>query len=260
MSPGRARSLPPIAEFFGTGEALIEPSRTLRHKPRIPSRCVLSFFGEVHRKLESAKVLRRLTSLGTEMGPHPVFVLESGGEPLAVTHPGLGAPYSAGVLEELIGLGGRKFIACGSCGVLDPAIACGQMIVPTAALRDEGTSYSYQPRGRVSRPHRSAVAAIRRACRTRGIEPLQGSTWTTDAVYRETKRKIRARRDEGCLCVEMEAAALFAVASFRKVVFGQILYAGDDVSGERWDHRGFNRKLDTRESLFWLAVEACRRL
>jgi uridine phosphorylase len=82
-------------------------------------------------------------------------------------------------------------------------------------------------------------------------------TWTTDAIYRETRGKIEARRDEGCACVEMEAAAFFAVARFRGVHFGQILYAGDDCSGEMWDSRKWQSHQSIRERLFWLAAEAC---
>jgi uridine phosphorylase len=82
-------------------------------------------------------------------------------------------------------------------------------------------------------------------------------TWTTDAIYRETPGKIAARRDEGCACVEMEAAAFFAVARFRGVRFAQILYAGDDCSGAIWDARQWDARQPVRERLFWLAVEAC---
>ncbi len=57
-----------------------------------------------------------------------------------------------------------------------------------------------------------------------------------------------------------EAAAFFAVAEFRGVVFGQILYGGDDVSGTEWDHRNWNKRTRTREDLFWLAAEACLKL
>lgn len=56
----------------------------------------------------------------------------------------------------------------------------------------------------------------------------------------------------------MEAAAFFAVAKFRGVEFAQILYAGDDLSGE-WDHRNWTRH-QVREHLFQLAAEACLRL
>jgi uridine phosphorylase len=79
-------------------------------------------------------------------------------------------------------------------------------------------------------------------------------------VYRETREVIGRRRSEGCRAVEMEAAAFFAVARFRRVVLGQILYAGDDVGGETWRHRDWHRQVEVRSALLDLAVEACRRL
>ena len=84
-----------------------------------------------------------------------------------------------------------------------------------------------------------------------------GKTWTTDAFFRETAGKVQMRRAEGCLTVEMEAAAFFAVAQFRGVTFAQLLYGGDDVSSEVWDHRDYASRLTVREKLFWLAAEAC---
>jgi hypothetical protein len=58
----------------------------------------------------------------------------------------------------------------------------------------------------------------------------------------------------------MEAAGLMAVAQYRGVVFGQVVYGGDDLSGEQWDHRGWQSRKEVRESLFWLSVEACLEL
>jgi uridine phosphorylase len=86
---------------------------------------------------------------------------------------------------------------------------------------------------------------------------LLGKTWTTDGVYRETPSKIALRKAEGCLTVEMEAAALFAVAQFRQVALGQILYGGDDVSGLTWDRREAFDRTAVREKLLQLAAEAC---
>ena len=77
------------------------------------------------------------------------------------------------------------------------------------------------------------------------------------SFYRETAARIARRRAEGCLTVEMEAAAFFAVAQFRGVTFGQLLYGGDDVSGEAWDSRAWQSRVSIRERLFWLAAEAC---
>ena len=81
-----------------------------------------------------------------------------------------------------------------------------------------------------------------------------GKTWTTDAFYRETPDQI-ARREPRAACVEMEAAAFCAVAQFRDVPFGQLLYGGDDVSGVTWDGRGWNRRWSVREKLTQLAAE-----
>ncbi len=55
----------------------------------------------------------------------------------------------------------------------------------------------------------------------------------------------------------MEAAAFFAVAQFRGVVFAQMLYGDDDVSGNEWDSRRWQSRASIREKLFWLAAEAC---
>jgi uridine phosphorylase len=133
----------------------------------------------------------------------------------------------------------------------------GHLIVPTSAVRDEGTSYHYLPPGREVDASPEAVAAIERVLQDRGRRYLLSKTWTTDAFYRETPAKVQLRKSEGCLTVEMEAAAFFAVAQFRRVPFAQILYGGDDVSGNEWDHRGWHERASVREVLFWLAAEAC---
>lgn len=255
----RKRDLP-ILEHPGDGAALIEPRTIYAGKDRVPDRCVLCFFREVIQRGVAAGDLELLTRLPGEGEPIPVYRLERGGEPVTVAWPGVGAPFAASTLEELIALGGRRFICAGGAGVLDGSIPVGRVVVPTAALRAEGTSYHYQRRGRFSRPHPLAVRAIKQACRAAGVETRTGATWTTDGVYRETPEMIRRRRAEGCLTVEMEAAAFFAVARFREVVLGQVLYAGDDVSGERWDHRQWIEQAEARRLLFDLAVSACRRI
>jgi len=85
-------------------------------------------------------------------------------------------------------------------------------------------------------------------------------TWTTDAIYRETKGKRDARMAEGCDVVEMEAAALFAVAQFREVILGQVAYGGDLVVPEGWDFRNWVSRKDVRRRLFDVAVRAARLL
>jgi len=71
------------------------------------------------------------------------------------------------------------------------------------------------------------------------------------------RRENSKKEKEGCLVVDMEAAGMMAVAQFRQVVYGQILYAGDDLSSVEWDNRGWQSRVDIRESLFWLCADAC---
>ncbi len=246
----------PILEFDPTPEALIEPGRLI--KPiDIAEHCVVCFFQDVIDKLILEGRAKVVATQRSEIGPHPIYEIEMDGKRLAVFHPGVGAPLAAGLLEEVIALGCRKFVACGGCGVLDRAIAVGHILVPTSALRDEGTSYHYLPPGREVSASPEAIAAIERALQANRCEYLLCKTWTTDAFFRETRSIIEQRKAEGCLTVEMEAAAFFAVAQFRRVLFGQLLYGGDDISGDAWDSRGWVERVSIRERLFWLAAEAC---
>ncbi len=246
----------PIFEYDPAGEAVIEPRRLFRPID-MPEHCVACFFQEVIDTLCRDHGARVIAVPRSEMGPHPVYELAVEDRRLAVFHPGVGAPLAAGLLEEVIALGGRKFIACGGAGVLDRDIAVGHLIVPVSAVRDEGTSYHYLPPSREVEASPAGVAAIEETLKAHGYPYILAKTWTTDAFYRETPAKVQRRRAEGCLTVEMEAAAFFAVARFRGVIFAQILYGGDDVSGEEWDARDWHRRKSIRERLFWLAAEAC---
>jgi uridine phosphorylase len=251
----------PILEFDSARAAIIEPHKI---HPRIdlPDACVMCFFNEVIAQVDASLTIKTdiVHHIGSEIGKVPIYVVDYEGQPCTVVHPGVGAPLSAAFLEEVIALGCRKFIACGGAGVLDSSLAVGQVVVPTSAIRDEGTSYHYLPASREVAPSPAAVAAIEATLQANEVPYVMGKTWTTDAIYRETPTKIQRRRDEGCLTVEMEAAAFFAVAQFRGVTFAQILYGGDDVGGAEWDSRHWARQISTREKLFWLAVEAALRL
>jgi len=247
----------PILEYDSSRVAIIEPARVHR-RIDIPEHCVPCFFRDVIAQLV-ARGARELARGDSEAGEYAFYKLNYRGRPLAVFHPLAGAPIAAARLERAIALGARKFVACGGAGALDGGLAVGHIVVPRAAVRDEGTSYHYLPAAREVEPSPSALAAIEETLRSHRHEYVMAKTWTTDAVYRETAAKIRRRRAEGCVTVEMEAAAFFAVARFRGVEFGQILYAADDVSGANWDHRDWTRH-QARERIFHLAAEACLRL
>jgi uridine phosphorylase len=249
----------PILEFDPARRAVIEPSEQIRPSD-VPEHCVPCFFGDVIDDLVAAGAAREVACMRSEMGRHPIYEIESQGRMVAVFQPGISAAFAAAMLDEAIAHGCRKFIACGAAGVLDGHIEAGHIIVPVSALRDEGASYHYVAPSREVAAHPDAVAAIETVLARHDRPYIKGKTWTTDGFYRETPDKIAGRREEGCITVEMEAAAFFAVAEFRGVPLAQMLYGGDDVSGEEWDHRRWHKRRATREDLLWLAAEACLEL
>jgi uridine phosphorylase len=246
----------PILEFDPSPESFIEPSKVIRARD-LPEHCVITFFGEVMEKVIPEHNAKVVVENRWEDGLHHIYEISYQNRRLAFFHPGVGAPIAAGLLEESIAFGCRKFIACGGCGVLEQDIAVGHLIVVSSAVREEGVSYHYLPPDQEVMANASGVTALVNVLDRHGVPYRVGKTWTTDAPYRETANKITRRKEEGCLVVEMESAALMAVSQFRGAILGQALYGGDDLSGTVWDNRGWQSRSDIRENLFWLCAEAC---
>jgi uridine phosphorylase len=244
----------PILEHDGGEESLIEPSKILRPVD------VLPMYQTVIESLRGQSRLIHVTDLWSVVGLIPVYRIEHEGQSVAVAHPGMGAPFVAVSLEELIALGCRKFVACGVAGVLDSALAEDTVVIPNAAVRDEGTSYHYVPPGREIDVDPAVVAIEESVLQAHDIPYCVGKTWTTDALYRETRSRIARRKAEGCITVEMECSAFLAVAKFRGVRLGQLLATGDDASGDEWDPRHSAEHKSFPETLFWLSVESCLKL
>lgn len=249
----------PILEFDPSPEAFIEPSK-IKRVHDLPEHCVICFFREVLDKVIAECDAKIVAKNWWEDGPHYIYEISYRDQRLAFFHPGVGAAMASGLLEEAIAFGCRKFIACGGCGILEKDIAVGHLIVVSSAIRDEGVSYHYLPAGREVAANPNVVNALVSIMNERELPYRVGKTWTTDAPYRETVNKIRRRREEGCLTVEMESAALIAVAQFRNVILGQALYGGDDLSGMEWDRRAWQSRSEIRENLFWLCADACLKL
>lgn len=253
------RNSVPILEFDPNPEALIEPSRLIE-KRDVPAHCVLVFFRDVLHALKEEGKCTQIASFNCETVELPVYETIVDQRRIAITQAFLGSAGIAGQLEELIAMGFEKFIVVGGAGVLRKDIAVGHLILPRSAIRDEGVSYHYLPPSREVECPVDSFAVLEREMKKTGIPYIAGKTWTTDAFYRETRDKIDLRIDEGCLTVEMESAALFAVATFRKVSLAQILYGGDDVSGEAWDHRSWQGRSEIRRNLCDLALTICLEL
>lgn len=245
----------PLSEHDGTVPAFIEPSEQITARD-VPEACVITFFGDVVDRLVEHRDARVLVENRWEDGPHPLLEIEHEGQRLAVLRCGVGAPLAGALLEEVIAAGCRSFVACGGAGSLHADLTLGHAVVVSAALRDEGTSFHYLPPSRRVEADPGPRRVLEAVLAERGVPFVSGLTWTTDAPYRETPGKVAARRDEGCLTVEMEAAALIAVARFRGVRLAQVVYCGDDLSGSAWDHRSWQSRADVREHLFDVSASA----
>ena len=200
-----------------------------------------------------AKKVARLISVG---GDTTIYEMDFNHIPMAVCQVMVGAPACVGNLEELIALGARKILVCGECGVLDQTIEDAHLIIPTSAIRDEGTSYHYQPVSDEISLDPHGVEVIESVFKDKGLDYLKGKIWTTDAPYRETRDKIRRRKEQGCIAVEMECAALVAAARLRNVMFAQFVYACDNLDAKVWDQRGLtSRPISQKMRIFEIAME-----
>jgi uridine phosphorylase len=247
----------PLLEFDPTKEAVIEPSRIFPRK-KIPEYCLLCFYQEIIDQLKNNDEIHQIDYVDTSVhGNWPVYEIDFQGKKLIPANPGIGGPFATLILEYLIATGCSKFVVLGSGGTLDPVLKVGQLVLIEKAIRDEGTSYHYIPFSREINVNPQTIHHLQQELNKRKVNFITAKTWTTDAMCRETIQKIALRTKEGAKTVEMEAASLIAVAQFRNVTMGFLIYCGDDVSGKVWNERMETYRTPIREQLFWLSLELC---
>ena len=248
----------PICEFDTSKDPLIQPANFLAKS--LPEKCVITFFRKELDRFVAENNLPVIGYLNSEVFDIPVYEYVYGAERLCITMAFCGAPGASVTLEELHAMGCKKFIICGAAGALTKDSKVGEIIIPVSAVRDEGTSYHYLEPSREIECHKETVEIVVSCLKQMGVPFTTGKTWTSDAIYRETPDMIELRRNEGCITVEMEAAAFFAVSQYYNIPLAQLLYAGDDVSGEVWDSRNWNMQKNIRYNLISTAIELVKKL
>jgi len=157
--------------------------------------------------------------------------------------------------------GATHFILFGSCGALDQQLTEGRLIVPTSAYRDEGLSYHYAPPDDYITVRNADFVA--RTLRRLGLPHVAGKVWTTDALFRETRRNMERRRNEGCIAVDMECAGLQAVCDFRGFEYYTFFYTGDLLDAPAWEMRildSGDKEADHQLAALRVALEIARSL
>jgi uridine phosphorylase len=246
------------AALMGTDNAIVRPIIG-RKSPKLGPLAVMVSSGADLRRLRRALPV-------TE---HPAHLMMSrlfiGGNPgadarYAVIGPVVGAPYAVMLMEPLIAWGAREVLFMGWCGAISARVNIGDIIVPTGAIIDEGTSPGYDatpmdtayPSDALKRRITSALAA-------RGREFHEGRIWSTDAIYRETPEKVARFQARNALAVEMELSALFTVGRFRDIQVGAVLVVSDDLTTLSWKP-GFkdNRFSQSRRMLIEVIKDLCQ--
>ena len=248
----------PVCEYDTSRNPLIKPSDFLAKT--LPSKCVITFFRKELDQFVEEMQLPVIEYLHSEVLDIPIYEYSTPANRICITMPFCTAPGAAGTIEELHAMGCDKFIICGGAGSIRKDSEVGEIIVPLSAVRDEGTSYHYLEPSREVECHKPTVDLVVSGLEKLGIPYTTGKTWTTDAMYRETPDMIEQRRNEGCITVEMEAAAFFAVSKYYDIPLAQLLYAGDDVSGEKWDNRNWNKQKNVRSNMILTSIKLIEEL
>ncbi len=252
---------------------VIEPGRLFRALPGVPERLVLCFTPEAVSSLLAETGAAPLPGWRTSPGCGPLHVLPGDalpgdtlpsdtlpgdGAPVAIGCPGVGAAAATLMLEQAIARGVREVVVVGGAGGLVDGLDLGVPLVVTDAVRDEGVSGRYLPPGRTVAADPEVTRAITETVAGAGHPVRAVRAWTTDAPYRETAALVARRVEEGCQVVEMEAAALLAVAARRGVRLGVLVFAADSLAGGTWQHRRWLAAAEAHRHLLDLAVAAVR--
>jgi purine-nucleoside phosphorylase len=219
--------VPPLLDNKNpTAKSVFAPAALLREARRqkgltarnVPSICVLDPDGDIVRRLKAngeAHISNDWPCYHTEL-----YTFTLGGNVAGIVGCAVGAPFAVLIAEELFASGCQLLISITSAGQITPAGKLPYFVVIDRALRDEGTSYHYAKPSEYSEAEPDLAKLITDAIKAKDLNVVAGSSWTTDAPFRETEEAITAARSKGILAVEMEAAALyaFARANSKKVI------------------------------------------
>ena len=226
----------PILEFDDNPQAVLMPTHEGLDL-KLPKKCIYAFLEEEIDRFAQEVGAECVGEFVSATKTYPVYVMDYKREKVCLAQAPVGSAPAAQFMDWLIGYGVEKIISTGTCGVL-ANIEENAFLVPVRALRDEGASYHYAPPSRYMDVNVEAISAIEQVLEQLGVPYEEVMTWSTDGFYRETAEKVAYRKEEGCAVVEMECAALAAVAQLRGVVWGELLFTADSLADlDNYDQR-----------------------
>ncbi len=246
-----------LCDYDEVKESTFEPSDVEEKVSNFPKVGITCFSRKLMDRFVNAFNAQEIAVIRNANERVPVYKITYKNVSFALFMSRVGAPACTVSYEEVMAMGLDKLIMFGTCGVLDKKIEDLAIIIPNAAIRDEGTSYHYLPASDeivINQKYKNDFINI---LKENNISYHEGKVWTTDAPYRETKNKVLKRKEQGCICVDMEASAMHAVAKFRGKDLFQFFYAADNLDNVKWDKRSLGNldRLDDKEKIIYLALE-----
>lgn len=245
-----------ILEFDDSYESVIMPTHEWLDI-KLPKKCVFGFLEDHIDQYARENKAKKIAEFESATKTYPVYLIKHRSQEICLVQAPVGSAPAAQLMDWLIGYGVREIISTGTCGCLID-MPESTFLIPTRAVRQEGTSFHYVKPSRYIGINPIAISAIEDLFKERRLKYREVMTWTTDGFYRETKDLVKYRMEEGCSVVEMECSALAAVAEMRKVIWGEILFTADTLADiENYDQRNWAR--DTFAYALELAMDAvCR--
>jgi len=220
-------------------EAIVDISQFYGEQKHIVDKCLILFSRRIYEYILEEYECEQISRLGSCTGDIPVYAFEHGGEKIAFYLTMIGSALASSLCYEVHWqTGATKFIMFGSCGSLDADATRGRYIIPTESYRGEGASRYYAPD--------SDYIEIKGADRLEEIfgeikaPYIKGRVWTTDSMLRETKGLVAARKEEGCIAVEMEVAGVQALCDFYGLSLYDFLEAGDVLADSGYEVEGLH--------------------
>lgn len=224
-----------ITDAYSThSEPIVTPEMIYGEKKDLCDVCILTFSKIIFENVLQRFPCEKIAEINACNGGVPIYRFSYRDKRIGLFLSPIGAVGTGtDVIEASWLTGAEKFVMFGSAGCLNRARAAGKYVVPTRAYRDEGLSYHYAPPADyIGIPGAARVAEEFAAL---GVPFVTGGAWTTDAIYRETRQRMEARKAEGCLAVDMELAGVQAVCAFYDWALYDFLVPGDVLDAPVWN-------------------------
>lgn len=247
-----------ITDAFDQSEVLFGPGDFYGEQKHLCDKCIIVFSEVIFEYMLETYAHEEAGAIRCCNGMTAVYLFEIDGMKLAGYLSHIGSALAGGDVIDVNWLtGASQFIMFGSAGSLDSDITTGRFVVPTEAYREEGLSYNYaRPSDYIEIKN---AKTVKRIMEELNLPSVTGRVWTTDAIYRETKAKLEARKKEGCLAVEMELAGVQAVCDFYGWELYDFLVTGDVLDQAVYDISGLADANHDMDKLY-IAIEIAKRI